>query len=417
MEDFVEMLKLVAMGIGLAASLPLIGYILAWLSDLGLVRSSAPPMVFDRPGAHEALAASTAVVERRAAEVGLVVRRYTPVLKGTSFGELSATLPDGGHLSLEFSGELAEISRVTLTGLLEELSLSRRVKEGGDYTGDARFDARFSLEVRLWLTRGCLGADARRALIALDDMADQGGGLNVRAGSLKLKLDGQVARDAAQLQLSSLVHALRALYGAMKPQPMGEGWLIAAARSDPDAGARARAISLLTEVLPSGPTLQVVEAALGDRSAEVRLQAALALKNTSILNDMLEADLRRAASRDPLRVLKGLEAARAEDALALLLAQEDEDVQTGAAEALGRIGTVGAVEPLRALAERGLLDSASKRAARQAILNIQSRLQGAEAGQIAVIEEAPQAGAVALADERGQLSVAARQGARPAQPS
>jgi hypothetical protein len=70
--------------------------------------------------------------------------------------------------------------------------------------------------------------------------------------------------------------------------------------------------------------------------------------------------------------------------------------------ALGRVGTSAAVGPLRE-AEEG--DAEMRRAARQAIAEIQSRLAGAAPGQLSLA--GGEAGALSLAeDERGRLSLA-----------
>lgn len=362
---------------------------------------SRPPKAFQPQREDPRWVESVARVERAAGELGLWVTRYAPALSGGGAGAIGGSLAPNAQVSIEFKGEVRVLGRVTLTGLAPDLELATEGAEPKDRTGDPEFDRRFSLGSRLWASRGALGPEARAKLLALLETGPWS--LRLSGGALTLRPPREGSEAQAQ-RLSALVPLLRALHGLLQPQPAGERWVMGLARSDPSPGARARAIDLLTEAPLAGEVRGLVEAALVDPSPEVKLAAALALANISILNDMGPEVLVRALSRDAGRVLKGLEAARAEDALALLLAQEDEDVQVGAAEALGRIGTVGAVEPLRALTERGLLDSASKRAARQAILNIQSRLQGAEAGQIAVIGEAPQAGAVAVA-EGGHLAI------------
>ena len=77
-------------------------------------------------------------------------------------------------------------------------------------------------------------------------------------------------------------------------------------------------------------------------------------------------------------------------------------MSVAAARALGRVGTVAAVAPLREAAERrGDLRSA----ARQAIAEIQARLAGAEPGQLSLA--GGEAGALSLADgEPGRLTLA-----------
>lgn len=76
-----------------------------------------------------------------------------------------------------------------------------------------------------------------------------------------------------------------------------------------------------------------------------------------------------------------------------------------AADALGRIGSVGAVLPLKEAAESSWFDRDFRRAARQAVAEIQSRLQGALPGQLSLA--GTEAGQLSLAQaETGQLSLA-----------
>jgi HEAT repeat protein len=92
----------------------------------------------------------------------------------------------------------------------------------------------------------------------------------------------------------------------------------------------------------------------------------------------------------------------AEAPLLRALASSARDVRLAAAMALGRVGTSAAVGPLRE-AEEG--DAEMRRAARQAIAEIQSRLAGAAPGQLSLA--GGEAGALSLAeDERGRLSLA-----------
>jgi hypothetical protein len=73
------------------------------------------------------------------------------------------------------------------------------------------------------------------------------------------------------------------------------------------------------------------------------------------------------------------------------------------------MGTVRSVAPLREFADTGDAGSALRRIAREAIARIQSRLVGAEAGQVALADVDPQRGSVSLvtADtEEGRVSLA-----------
>lgn len=101
----------------------------------------------------------------------------------------------------------------------------------------------------------------------------------------------------------------------------------------------------------------------------------------------------------------------AEPALVAALADSRWSVAAEAAEALGAVGTAAAVLPLRRAAESG--QTGVRRAARQAIAQIQSRLPGADRGQLSLPDAA--AGDVSLADEapRGQVSLVPRADPRP----
>lgn len=93
----------------------------------------------------------------------------------------------------------------------------------------------------------------------------------------------------------------------------------------------------------------------------------------------------------------------AEPPLIQVLQREDENLRIVAANALGRVGTAAAVLPLQELADRFLLGE-TRKASRQAIAEIQSRLQGASPGQLSIAEG--EAGQLSLADDpAGRLSL------------
>lgn len=95
-----------------------------------------------------------------------------------------------------------------------------------------------------------------------------------------------------------------------------------------------------------------------------------------------------------------------EPSLIQALERDDRDVRVAAAMALGRVGSPAAVLPLKEAAERSpRLDLELRRAARQAIAEIQSRIQGASPGQLSLATA--EAGQLSLAAaEAGQLSLA-----------
>jgi HEAT repeat protein len=98
----------------------------------------------------------------------------------------------------------------------------------------------------------------------------------------------------------------------------------------------------------------------------------------------------------------------AEPSLIQALRSERTDVVVAAANALGRVGSAAAVLPLKEAAEDSR-DPGLRRATRQAIAEIQSRLQGASPGQLSLA--GAEAGRLSLAQaEAGQLSIAADAG-------
>jgi hypothetical protein len=206
-----------------------------------------------------------------------------------------------------------------------------------------------------------------------------------------------------------------------------------------EAGARLQALLMLAREFRQHPaTRTALLAARKDRSEDVRLRAAMALgeegRDTLVdlvtradtgdscaaraivsLGERLSAKAAGAALRRalggagrPLTARACLEALgqrgrpEAEGLLLEALRSEDAPVSVAAAQALGRAGTVAAVVSLRAAAERG---GDLRRAARQAIAEIQARLAGAEPGQLSLA--GGEAGALSLADgEAGTLSLA-----------
>jgi HEAT repeat protein len=95
----------------------------------------------------------------------------------------------------------------------------------------------------------------------------------------------------------------------------------------------------------------------------------------------------------------------AERALVSALGHDGAGVRVAAAESLGRIGTPTAVASLRECAGAHTFDGALRKAAREAIAEIQARVSGASPGQLSLAAEG--AGQVSLVEEdrRGQVSL------------
>jgi hypothetical protein len=101
------------------------------------------------------------------------------------------------------------------------------------------------------------------------------------------------------------------------------------------------------------------------------------------------------------RALGGCPSAEPEAALVSALAHADAPVRAAAAESLGRVGTVAAVVALRDAESTG--DRALRRTARAAVAAIQSRLVGADRGQLTVASDS---GELSLAESPdGRVSI------------
>jgi HEAT repeat protein len=109
------------------------------------------------------------------------------------------------------------------------------------------------------------------------------------------------------------------------------------------------------------------------------------------------------------KALGSIESPAAEPPLIQALSREPSAIRMAAANALARVGSTAAVLPLKEAAESALLDPDFRQAARQAIAEIQSRVQGASPGQLSLA--GAEAGQLSLAaDSAGQLSLSDEEG-------
>ena len=177
-------------------------------------------------------------------------------------------------------------------------------------------------------------------------------------------------------------------------------------------GRSARAVSALAERLNPEEAEAILESALaaGRRAtARAAVQALGRIGGAGVVGPLaaaLEAD------DDDLVVaaagaLGATGDAAAEAPLIAALDRDGPAVWPAIAEALGRVGTAAAVAPLRTMAGRFPFDLGLRRASRQAIAEIQSRLTGATPGQLALADG--DAGQLSLAEEglEGRVSMAA----------
>ncbi|HEX5719577.1 MAG TPA: HEAT repeat domain-containing protein [Thermoanaerobaculia bacterium] len=190
----------------------------------------------------------------------------------------------------------------------------------------------------------------------------------------------------------------------------GRGVLLELAENLEDDTVSAEALMVLDRDLP----FERLNAILGLAMRRRRLQTARvcleaigrrrAAAGVGLLVKVMErehGELALAAAR----TLGEIGSPAAEPSLIQALQRDDADVRVAAAEALGRVGSAAAVLPLKEAAERSRLDRELRRATRQAIAEIKSRVQGASPGQLSLA--GAEAGQLSLAGaEAGQLSLA-----------
>ena len=171
--------------------------------------------------------------------------------------------------------------------------------------------------------------------------------------------------------------------------------------------AQAGAVWALGDLLPTEVGLKVLSQALRSRRLPVveACLGALAQKGGTGVVPSLSKVL--AVERGWLavaaaRALGDSGEGSAERALLTALGRNDEGVGVAAAKALGRVGTASAVLRLRGV-ESSSGDDALRRAAREAVAEIQSRLTGATPGQLSL-----------ASGETGQLSLAQDESGRVA---
>lgn len=205
------------------------------------------------------------------------------------------------------------------------------------------------------------------------------------------------------------------LRAARKLGAEGRSVLVELVESLEDDTSSAQAISILERELPSERTIAILDQALQRR----RLQTAHACLVLLGRYEFTPVDtLANVMARESgeLAVTAALALgetgnAAAEQPLILALQRGQADLRVAAANALARIGSVAAVLPLKEAAERFPRNSALLSATRQAIAEIQSRIQGASPGQLSLA--ATEAGQLSLAEaEAGRLSLATDTGGR-----
>ena len=193
----------------------------------------------------------------------------------------------------------------------------------------------------------------------------------------------------------------------------GHGVLLELAENPEDDTWSAQAISALGRALPHERTEELLVQALRRRrlrTARACLES-LGQSGAEAAVDTLAKVVAREKSDLAAVAALALAATGSEAAEAPLLRalqHETVEVRVAAATGLGRIGSPAAVLPLKEAAERSPDDPEIGRATRQAIAEIQSRLQGASPGQLSLA--GAEVGQLSLAQgEAGQLSLATRE--------
>lgn len=170
--------------------------------------------------------------------------------------------------------------------------------------------------------------------------------------------------------------------------------------SEADDLCMARTVATLALELPAERTLSILERALRGRCLETARACLDVLGRRGdpttipVLAKVLAVELRSEIGVAAASALGSMSHPQAEEPLAKALRYESAELRIAAAQALGRVGSVAAVVPLKDCAANDKRDRELERAVRQAISEIQSRATGASPGQVSL-----------TGSETGQLSI------------
>ena len=295
-----------------------------------------------------------------------------------------------------------------------------RVSEGELYceTRGVSSDAHYMAQIARLLTAlgEELGQDGTTILERLGKNATHDPHPGVRARNLSLLIGDHPKSPATQAAARSALEDSSApvrLQAAIFLGRAGAASLDALVRGT-ELGTRGKvkALQALGARYPDAGAIRTLEAALGDPLLPVRAAAISELarrRHRELVPYLQTMDV---PANDPsglglavATAARQLGARELEPRIITLLTSADNAVKTAAAQALAACGTVAAVEHLHPHTEGFFTHGPLKKAAREAIATIQSRLQGAEGGRLSVFEAA-EAGAVTLSDDAGSLSVA-----------
>jgi len=186
-----------------------------------------------------------------------------------------------------------------------------------------------------------------------------------------------------------------------------------------------KAFDVLVAHLPEKRLWPIVDSALRQPSPWLRergLNQALKLGGVKAVTRLarLLADKEAEIAVQAAQAIERRGSASCEPALIKALSVEDLRLRSAAARALGRVGTAAAVIALReVIAGAGvfLLEPDLARTVHDAIRKIQSRLPGAEAGQLSLARSADTGGEVSLAAAAGEGDVALADAPVPTTPA
>jgi hypothetical protein len=281
--------------------------------------------------------------------------------------------------------------------------------------GDAGFDGEIYARGPEDVLRALCDARTRsllRALVRLNGVVAKG---RVRVGARKAPRNAEPVAAV----LETALDAARSLVPAKNVVER----IADLVRSDPEIGVREQCLMYLARAHRGHPAVQsVIREAFTMPIPELRVRAAIALgaegRNT-LLELVGSTDLNAECAADGIRALgEALSEPRCIEILQEALRLERGPVVRALVEALGLRGTAAAVAPLRAVIEAHAFGGGLRREAAQAIARIQSRLQGAEAGQVSIPDGQADAGQLSLANAAaGRVSLDQPEDARSSVPS
>jgi hypothetical protein len=355
--------------------------------------------------------------------------------QGVGFELARAVSPLSATVEAVRDEDGVEAAVVIVYGMNRTLKLRSTGRTMGDVEiGHLGFDRQLWVQGNTDFVRALLDAPTRDAMLHLLRGPLRGGQLVVEGGELRAVLPaGESLADAVPL-ITRVAQRLAARIDV--PSELAKN-----ARTDSVSGVRLLCLrTLLREYLNKSSIVNpLVRAATGDEDAEVRLEAATALgpegepvlqalvadasvedglsaRAAKALGNRIPAALARTTLRQELAASSSRHrtATAAACAFALGLSGEaqdedlllsalpegrDEVLRLWAARALGAVGSANAVPSLAELSGSADL----RRAGREAIAAIQSRLQGATPGQLSL--GTADSGGVSLADDvAGRLS-------------